>query len=130
MTGRKSEPPDASKEAADAPADVAIVPDIVEEPATALPAVPASGPWTCICGHTGNKGRFCTACGRSREDGDLCTHASLIWACTCGKRTNKGNFCTACGRSRAEGEVALWTCSCGHAGNAGAFCVQCGKHRP
>lgn len=114
----------------DAPAPGARPPvtDAVPAPPSVPAAVPLPAVWTCICGHAGNKGRFCTACGKSRDDGDSRTHASLVWACCCGRRGNKGKFCTACGRPRAEGEVALWTCTCGHS-NAGRFCTACGRSR-
>lgn len=88
--------------------------------------------WACCCGHIGNKGRFCVACGTSRDEGEV--NSDNLWNCLCGKKNNHGRFCTQCGRSRVEGErldadPEYWDCICGKKRNVGNFCTQCGKSR-
>ena len=74
--------------------------------------------WTCSCGETGNRGAFCSGCGKPR---------AALWDCpSCGEKGNRGAFCSGCGKPKA----ALWDCpSCGEKGNRGAFCSGCGKPR-
>ena len=50
-----------------------------------------AGTWTCVCGTSGNTGKFCSECGKPRPSED--------WVCTCGTR-NKGKFCSECGKPR------------------------------
>ena len=73
--------------------------------------------WTCINGHKGNTGDFCSVCGEPKpEEG---------WACPeCGQTGNKGNFCDVCRRRKP------WTCSKGHKGNTYNFCNVCGEPKP
>ena len=80
----------------------------------------ASDGWTCECGHAGNKGKFCSECGKPKPA------PAGEWVCECGAK-NTGKFCQECGKPKpAEG----WTCeACGHAGNKGKFCAECGKPR-
>lgn len=72
--------------------------------------------WSCVCGKTGNTGKFCGECGSPKpEEG---------WICSCGA-VNKGKFCSECGSPKPAEE---WTCSCG-AVNKGKFCPECGAKR-
>ncbi|MCI8577890.1 MAG: SPFH domain-containing protein [Lachnospiraceae bacterium] len=50
-----------------------------------------AGTWTCVCGTSGNTGKFCSECGKPRPSED--------WVCSCGTR-NKGKFCSECGKPR------------------------------
>ncbi len=73
--------------------------------------------WSCpSCGETGNRGAFCSGCGKPKP---------TLWNCpSCGEKGNKGAFCSGCGKPKP----ALWDCpSCGEKGNKGAFCSGCGK---
>ncbi|MEF2884248.1 MAG: SPFH domain-containing protein [Ruminococcus sp.] len=73
--------------------------------------------WSCpSCGETGNRGAFCSGCGKPKP---------ALWDCpSCGEKGNKGAFCSGCGKPKP----ALWDCpSCGEKGNKGAFCSGCGK---
>ena len=73
--------------------------------------------WSCpSCGETGNRGAFCSGCGKPKP---------TLWDCpSCGEKGNKGAFCSGCGKPKP----ALWDCpSCGEKGNKGAFCSGCGK---
>lgn len=56
--------------------------------------------WKCRCGNV-NTGRFCSACGREREDGQ-----GNGWTCECGK-VNTGRFCSACGRERKLSDYVM-----------------------
>ena len=83
------------------------------------PAAPAG--WNCTCGHGGNTGNFCAACGARKpvpaED----------WTCSCGKAGNTGKFCAECGSTKPAADG--WTCACG-AVNKGKFCAECGSPKP
>nr|WP_316625638.1 SPFH domain-containing protein [uncultured Ruminococcus sp.] len=73
--------------------------------------------WSCpSCGETGNRGAFCSGCGKPKP---------TLWDCpSCGEKGNKGAFCSGCGKPKPT----LWDCpSCGEKGNKGAFCSGCGK---
>lgn len=70
--------------------------------------------WTCTCGHVGNRGRFCEACGKVKTE---------PWICECGHTDNTNKFCGGCGKPKPE----VWTCICGYAGNRGKFCETCGS---
>ena len=73
--------------------------------------------WSCpSCGETGNRGAFCSGCGKPKP---------TLWNCpSCGEKGNKGAFCSGCGKPKPT----LWDCpSCGEKGNKGAFCSGCGK---
>ena len=73
--------------------------------------------WSCpSCGETGNRGAFCSGCGKPKP---------ALWDCpSCGEKGNKGAFCSGCGKPKPT----LWDCpSCGEKGNKGAFCSGCGK---
>ena len=76
--------------------------------------------WSCpSCGETGNRGEFCSGCGKPKP---------ALWDCpSCGEKGNKGAFCSGCGKPKPT----LWDCpSCGEKGNKGAFCSGCGKPKP
>ena len=76
--------------------------------------------WSCpSCGETGNRGAFCSGCGKPKP---------ALWDCpSCGEKGNKGAFCSGCGKPKPT----LWDCpSCGEKGNKGAFCSGCGKPKP
>ena len=73
--------------------------------------------WSCpSCGETGNRGAFCSGCGKPKP---------TLWDCpSCGEKGNKGAFCSGCGKPKPT----LWDCpSCDEKGNKGAFCSGCGK---
>lgn len=84
-------------------------------------AGPAAETWTCSCGHAGNEGKFCTACGSARPAADT-------WVCSCGFAGNRGKFCSECGAARPAASET-WTCGCG-ALNTGRFCPECGSPKP
>ncbi len=77
-------------------------------------------PWTCINGHEGNTGNFCTECGAVRPE------EPEPWTCENGHEGNTGNFCTECGAPKPP---EVWTCENGHEGNTGNFCTECGAPR-
>ncbi len=72
--------------------------------------------WKCSCGHEGNNGNFCEACGKEKIE---------PWTCECGHSGNMNKFCGECGKPKPE----TWSCSCGHSGNKGKFCENCGSPR-
>lgn len=74
--------------------------------------------WSCSCGYSDNKGKFCVECGKPKPE---------LWDCpVCGAKKNSGRFCSECGAKKAE----LWDCPyCGASGNKGKFCPECGKIR-
>ncbi len=83
------------------------------------PAAPAG--WTCICGQSGNQGKFCQSCGKSKPS------SVESWQCSCGA-TATGKFCPECGKPKPA-DTNGWTCSCG-AVNKGKFCSECGAKKP
>ena len=100
--------------------------------------------WTCICGQTGNVGKFCKNCGSPRPLANVVPAAAVAAGLT-GQETPEET-------PKAEGpqleipsdgapqentpvlRVAAppegpWDCPCGKTGNLGKFCSVCGTPR-
>ncbi len=91
------------------------------------PAMNAAAPvlgWTCSCGVSDNRGKFCTECGAPKP-------VEAGWTCGCGT-VNQGKFCTECGAKKPEG-APLYKCDkCGwepeDPANPPKFCPECGDN--
>ena len=80
--------------------------------------------WTCSCGATDNRGKFCAECGAPKP-------SDAGWTCSCGQTGNTGKFCANCGSPKPAPApaAASWVCSCGTS-NTGKFCCNCGSPKP
>ncbi len=107
---------------------------VMQQPAPQPQAQPAPQPsapaandgWTCECGKSGNKGKFCAECGKPKP----APAESNTWTCSCGA-TNTGKFCAECGAKRPAPKPKKIKCDkCGYEPDMSQpipkFCPECG----
>uniref|UniRef100_UPI0040570EE4 SPFH domain-containing protein n=1 Tax=Acetatifactor sp. TaxID=1872090 RepID=UPI0040570EE4 len=88
-------------------------------------AVPRQEPvlgWTCNCGKTDNRNKFCEECGSPKP-------TAAGWTCSCGK-VNQGKFCPECGSPKPQGAPMYKCDKCGwepeDPTKPPKFCPECG----
>ena len=104
-------------------------------PEITQPPLPSSNDdaWTCVNGHEGNTGKFCSECGAPKPtptpEPTPAPAQNEAWICENGHAGNIGKFCSECGAPKPAPAPDTWTCANGHSGTTGKFCSECGAAR-